>query len=70
MPSLHPRHYRQWGKSGIRAQLFDIGNRRLEMDFVLEQNEKQSHLLNAVSPAWTGSLSLGDHVAEKVADRL
>jgi hypothetical protein len=62
--------YVTWGKSGIRAQLFNTEARKLEMDFVVESVEYQTHVLNAVSPAWTGSLSFGEHVAKTVIEAL
>jgi hypothetical protein len=40
------------------------------MDFVVENIEHQTHVLNAVSPAWTGSLSFGEHVAKTVIEAL
>ncbi|MFM1825670.1 MAG: hypothetical protein RLZZ37_305, partial [Actinomycetota bacterium] len=43
------------GKAGIRAQLFDTEQNKLEMDFVLEGDKNSTHVLNAVSPAWTCS---------------
>ena len=36
--------YKTWGESGIRAQLFNIKTRKLEMDFILEGNEKSMHI--------------------------
>ena len=52
------------GKAGIRAQLFDIEQNKLEMDFVLEGDRNSTHVLNAVSPAWTCSLSFAKYVYE------
>lgn len=58
--------YRQWGEPGIRAQLFDIRTRKLEMDFVIEGNAGSTHVLNAVSPGWTCALPFASHVADAV----
>jgi (S)-2-hydroxyglutarate dehydrogenase len=52
-----PAHFRQWGEPGIRAQLLDIRERRLVMDFVLEGDDRSLHVLNAVSPAFTCCLA-------------
>jgi L-2-hydroxyglutarate oxidase LhgO len=52
------------GKSGIRAQLFDLEQNKLEMDFVIEGNKDSTHVLNAVSPAWTCALSFAKYVYE------
>ena len=67
---MQPDQFVTWGKSGIRAQLFNLEEKRLEMDFVVESAVNQTHVLNAVSPAWTGSLSFGEYVAEKVIEQL
>jgi L-2-hydroxyglutarate oxidase len=59
-------HYSKWGKPGIRAQLLDIRKRRLEMDFVLEGDDRSMHVLNAVSPAFTCSLPFSQYVCHKI----
>src|SRR4029079_16737312 len=58
--------YQHWGKPGIRAQLLNIKTRKLEMDFVIQGNEKSLHVLNAVSPAWTCSLPFAKYVWDKI----
>lgn len=68
VPDIKPEHFRAWGPPGIRAQLFDVGARKLEMDFVVEGNERSLHVLNAVSPAFTCSLPFADYLAERVGD--
>ncbi len=57
--------YRRWGKPGIRAQLLNIKTRKLEMDFVLQGDRASLHVLNAVSPAWTCSLSFAKYVCDR-----
>jgi len=63
---VHERNYRKWGRPGIRAQLLDITKRKLEMDFVLEGDERSMHVLNAVSPAFTCSLPFADYVCDRI----
>ena len=70
VPTVRIDQFTQWGKSGIRAQLFNLSEKKLEMDFVVEVAERQTHVLNAVSPAWTSSLSFGEHVADQVISQL
>ena len=70
VPTASVSSFREWGKSGIRAQLFNLKERRLEMDFVVKEAPFQTHVLNAVSPAWTSSLSFGEYVAESVTRSL
>ena len=50
------------GKPGIRAQLFDKREAKLEMDFVIEGDENSTHVLNAVSPGWTSCFSFAEYV--------
>ena len=65
VPSVDPKDFKQRGKPGIRAQLLDIKNKKLEMDFVVRGDENSTHLLNAVSPAWTSALAMANHVCKK-----
>lgn len=58
--------YRRWGRSGIRAQLLDTRTRTLEMDFVLEGDDRSMHVLNAVSPGWTCAIPFAAHVADRI----
>ena len=59
-------NYRRWGEPGIRAQLLDIKSRKLEMDFIIEGDERSTHLLNAVSPGWTCSLPFASYVVDQI----
>ena len=63
-----PEHYRRWGKAGIRAQLVDIRQRKLEMDFKLEGDDRSFHVLNAVSPAFTCAFSFAKYVVDRIAE--
>ena len=62
--------FSKWGKPGIRAQLLDLRKKKLEMDFVLEGDGKSMHVLNAVSPAFTGSIPFSRYVCDKIAEQL
>lgn len=68
--NVHQNNYLQWGKPGIRAQLFDIKKQKLEMDFVLEGDHQSMHVLNAVSPAFTCAFSFAEHVVSNVEKQL
>ena len=59
-------NYRTWGKPGIRAQLINIEERKLEMDFVIEGDQDSIHVLNAVSPAFTCALPFAEYVCDQV----
>jgi L-2-hydroxyglutarate oxidase len=67
VPSLDPRDFRVKGKPGVRAQMWSIPERRLEMDFVVRGDERSTHLLNVVSPGWTSALAVADHVVGAMA---
>jgi L-2-hydroxyglutarate oxidase LhgO len=51
-------------KSGIRPQLFDLRTQRLEMDHVLLQGGNSTHVLNAISPAFTGAFSFAETIVD------
>jgi len=65
-----PAAFRRWGPTGIRAQLFDVRERRLEMDFRYEGDDRSFHVLNAVSPAFTCALSLAAYLGQRIGERL
>lgn len=60
------KDYMHWGKPGIRAQLINIREKRLEMDFRFEGDDESFHILNAVSPAFTCSMPFSAHVVDKI----
>lgn len=61
--------YLQWGKPGIRAQLVDIRQRRLEMDFCYVDNHWSFHVLNAVSPAFTCSFPFVEFLFDRIEQK-
>ncbi len=63
---IDTRHFRRWGRPGIRAQLVDMRTGELVMDFCVERGERSLHVLNAISPAFTCSLPFAAYVAEQV----
>ncbi|MDT7041620.1 L-2-hydroxyglutarate oxidase [Candidatus Nitronereus thalassa] len=66
MTGMDPSQFTTWGKPGIRAQLMDIKEKKLEMDFVVEGDQHSMHVLNAVSPGFTCSLPFSEYVCEKI----
>jgi L-2-hydroxyglutarate oxidase LhgO len=63
---LNVNDFRQRGRAGIRAQLYDIRRGALEMDFVIETTERSLHVLNAVSPAFTCAFPFAEHVVNTI----
>ena len=66
---LDTRRWTRFGPSGIRAQLLDLRSHQLEMDFVGEGDDRSYHVLNAVSPAFTCSWPLAEHVWDAIDGR-
>ncbi|MBW7897378.1 L-2-hydroxyglutarate oxidase LhgO [Candidatus Brocadiaceae bacterium B188] len=55
---------------GIRAQLLDTETLKLVMDFVVEHGENSTHILNAVSPAFTSAFSFSKYVVDEVEKKM
>ena len=57
--------FNKWIRPGIRAQLLNHDNNELVMDFVVQGDNETTHVLNAVSPAWTCSFPFADYIVDK-----
>lgn len=66
LDGVQPGHYTSWGRPGIRAQLVNMKEKSLQMDFVLEGDDKSMHILNAVSPGFTCSIPFSEYVCERI----
>lgn len=51
-------------KVGIRAQILDRKSGRLVTDFLVECGEHSTHILNAISPAWTSAFPFARFVCD------
>ena len=67
MPNVRAEDLTRETKSGIRAQLVDTQKRALVMDFVVEKSESSTHVLNAVSPAFTAGFAFADWLDKSIA---
>jgi len=65
VPSVRERDVRRGG-AGVRAQALGRDGSVLD-EFVIEQDERGLHVLNAPSPAATAALTIGEHLATRVA---
>ena len=65
---VDPNNFGKYLEPGIRAQLVDKKSLELVMDFVVEHAENSTHVLNAVSPAFTAAPSFGKWVVEGVKE--
>jgi L-2-hydroxyglutarate oxidase len=65
VPGLRSEHLIPSEKVGIRAQLYDRRSGSLVQDFRLEHGEASTHVLNAISPAFTASFALADLILDQ-----
>lgn len=65
VPALDAEDLVPTSKAGIRPQLVNLRERRLEMDYILERTETSMHVLNAISPAFTSSFAFAELIVER-----
>lgn len=66
---LEPEWVISTPKVGIRPQLVNTREGRLEMDFVVEQGKNSIHVLNAISPAFTSSFAFASFIVDHFLKR-
>ncbi len=64
IPKIESENIEISKKVGIRSQLFNHKNKRLEDDFLCLNGTKSTHVLNAISPAFTASFALADLILD------
>jgi len=62
VPKLEAIHIEPSVKVGIRPQLYDRQDKCLVQDFVMLDGPSSTHVINAISPAFTASFELADHI--------
>lgn len=65
LPGIRPGDLRRSGKAGIRPQLIDLKAGRLVLDFLIHRERNSTHILNAISPAFTSSFAFAALVLEE-----
>ena len=70
IPAIKPQHIELSQKVGIRSQLFNRRTERLEDDFLCLQGPSSTHVLNAISPAFTASFALADLIIDQALPTL
>jgi len=70
IPSVRAEHLELSQKVGIRSQLFNRHTQRLEDDFLCLPGPASTHVLNAISPAFTASFALADLILDGAAPRM
>lgn len=64
LPRLRPEHLLPSDKVGIRAQMLDRETGKLVNDFLVEGGPRSTHVLNAISPAFTSAFPFARHVCD------
>ena len=70
IPAVRAEHIELSQKVGIRSQLFNRKTQRLEDDFLCLPGPSSTHVLNAISPAFTASFALADLILDEAAPRM
>jgi L-2-hydroxyglutarate oxidase LhgO len=70
IPAILAEHLELSQKVGIRSQLFNQSSQRLEDDFLCLPGPASTHVLNAISPAFTASFALADLIIDQAAPEL
>ncbi|MEI6030893.1 MAG: FAD-dependent oxidoreductase [Synechococcaceae cyanobacterium ELA739] len=70
IPAVRAEHLQLSEKVGIRSQLFNHTTQGLEDDFLCLPGPHSTHVLNAISPAFTASFALADLILDEAAPRL
>ena len=66
IPSIENNDIVSCEKVGIRSQLFNLDEGRLEDDFLCLEGPFSTHVMNAISPAFTASFSLADLIIDQM----
>lgn len=64
LPRVRPEHLLPCTKVGIRAQMLDKDTGELVTDFLVVGGPASTHVLNAISPAFTSAFPFARHVCE------
>jgi len=67
---LDAGRFGDYSQPGIRAQLLNTQTSELVMDFLVEHAENSTHVLNAVSPAFTSAFSFASHIVEEASQHM
>ena len=65
IPSIKSENLKISTKVGIRPQLFNKTTQKLENDFLSVKGKSSTHILNAISPAFTASFALADFIIDQ-----
>jgi L-2-hydroxyglutarate oxidase LhgO len=69
LPRLRSEHLEPSNKVGIRAQMLDRETGKLVNDFLIERGAHSTHILNAVSPAFTSAFPFARFVLDSFLEK-
>jgi len=69
VPKLKDKDLISCDKVGIRAQMFDSKEKKLVTDFLVENGSSSTHILNAISPAWTCAFPFARFVIDNFVEK-
>jgi L-2-hydroxyglutarate oxidase LhgO len=69
LPRLKTSHLLPSNKVGIRAQMVNVETGRMLMDFLVESGPNSTHIINAISPAWTSAFPFARHIYENYIEQ-
>lgn len=67
MTQLEHSWVKKSDKVGIRPQLLNTKEMKLEMDFLIKEGKNSVHILNSISPAFTSSFAVAGHIANTIS---
>ncbi len=70
IPELRSEYLEPSQKVGIRSQLFNTKKQLLEDDFLCCPGPTSTHVLNAISPAFTASFALADLILDEASPQM
>lgn len=62
VPSITGESMIHTPKSGVRPQLVNLRSGKLEMDYIFQHTNNSTHILNAISPAFTSSFAFAEMI--------
>lgn len=57
--------FTHWGTPGIQPRLYNIKKSEIMDDFLIETSKNSLHVVNSISPAFTASFAIGEHIVNK-----
>jgi len=69
LPRVKSEHLLSTEKVGIRAQMINKENGTMVTDFLVENGPNSTHILNAISPAWTSAFPFARYVCDEFINK-